>query len=73
MSFVGYEIDSIAQEVRLPLEKLQGCSQEIIKLLNRSKATLRELQAIVGLLNFTYAVVLPGRPFLRRLLDLTIT
>lgn len=72
MSFVGYEIDSIAQEVRLPLDKLQKCSQEIEMLLQQSRATLREIQSIVGLLNFTCAVVLPGRPFLRRLIDLTI-
>jgi len=72
MSFLGYEIDSLAQEVRLPLDKLGKCAQEIQNLLQKNKASLRELQSVIGLLNFTFAVVLPGRPFLRRLIDLTI-
>ena len=35
------------------------------------KVMLRELQSLIGLLNFTCSVVLPGRAFLRRLIDLT--
>ena len=34
--------------------------------------TLKELQSLVGLLNFTCSVILPGRAFLRRLIDLTV-
>ena len=34
------------------------------------KVTPRELQSLIGLLNFTCSVVLPGRAFLRRLIDL---
>lgn len=34
--------------------------------------TLKELQSLIGLLNFACAVVKPGRSFLRRLIDLTI-
>ena len=34
--------------------------------------TLKELQSLIGLLNFTCSVILPGRAFLRRLTDLTI-
>lgn len=37
----------------------------------RRKTTLKELQSLIGLLNFTCSVVLPGRAFLRRLIDLT--
>ena len=33
--------------------------------------TLKELQSLCGLLNFTCQVVVPGRAFLRRLFDLT--
>ena len=33
---------------------------------------LRELQSLIGLLNFACSVVLPGRAFQRRLIDLTI-
>ena len=37
----------------------------------RRKTTLKELQSLIGLLNFTCSAVLPGRAFLRRLVDLT--
>ena len=37
----------------------------------RQKFTLRELQSLTGLLNFTCSVVSLGRAFLRRLFDLT--
>ena len=72
MSFVGYEIDTLKGEVRLPEDKIQKCKTEILKIMQKQKATLKELQSINGLLNFACAVVLPGRPFLRRLIDLTI-
>ena len=35
------------------------------------KVTLRELQSLVGLLNFTCLVIVPGCAFLRRMIDLT--
>ena len=38
----------------------------------RQKVTLRELQSLIGLLNFACSVVVPGRAFLRRLINLTI-
>ena len=60
-------------EVRLPMEKLDKCTTELQKYLSHSKITLRDLQSIVGLLNFTCAVVTPGRAFLRRMIDLTMT
>ena len=72
MTFVGYEIDTMIGEVRLPLDKVEKCRIEISKLINKKKATLREIQSVIGLLNFACAVILPGRPFLRRLIDLTI-
>ena len=37
----------------------------------RKKVTLREIQSLNGLLNFACSVVVPGRAFLRRLIDLT--
>ena len=39
----------------------------------REKCTLKELQSLIGHLKFACLImIIPGRPFLRRLIDLTI-
>ena len=72
LSFWGYELDSVKMEVRLPSDKLEKCLSLIQEFLTKPKFTLKTLQSIIGTLNFACAVVLPGRAFLRRLIDLTI-
>ena len=72
LSFVGLEIDSVLMEVRLPFDKLQKIRSQLRSMSTKRKATLRELQSLIGLLNFACAVVVPGRPFLRRIIDLTV-
>ena len=72
MAFVGYEIDTVQRAVRLPMDKVEKCRSEITVMMQKEKATLQEIQSIVGLLNFACAVILPGRAFLRRLIDLSI-
>ena len=58
-------------EARLPEEKLQKCRSLLTEFLSRRSVCLKELQSLIGLLNFTCLVVVPGRAFLRRLIDLT--
>lgn len=67
----GYEVDTIAMQIRLPPDKLETAKVELSKLLVCKKATLHDIQSIVGFLNFTCAVIPMGRPFLRRLINLT--
>ena len=57
---------------RLPHDKIQKCTTLISQFLWRKKVTLKELQSLIGLLNFACAVFKPGHAFLRRLIDLTI-
>ena len=45
--------------------------QTIAAFLHRKKVTLKELQSLIGLLNFACSIVTPGRAFSRRLIDLT--
>lgn len=40
--------------------------------MSHKKVTLRELQSLIGLLNFSCCVIVPGRVFLRRLINITI-
>ena len=44
----------------------------VTRFARRKKVTLRESQSLIGTLNFACKVNVPGRPFLRRLIDLTI-
>lgn len=69
--FMGLEIDSIKMEARLPEDKLAKLRELLGSFKSRRKVKLRELQSLLGLLNFCCKVVLPGRAFLRRLIDLT--
>ena len=72
LPFLGITLDTILMEARLPREKLAKCSQLLAEMLDKKAVRLRELQSLLGLLNFCCSVVLPGRAFLRRLYDLTI-
>ena len=72
MSFAGIELDTVKIEARLPRGKLQKCIDLISAFLSRKKVTLKELQSLTGLLNFACFVVVPGRAFLRRLIDITL-
>ena len=57
-------------ECRLPLEKIIKIKKALITSYKRKKIKLKELQSLIGLLNFACLVVCPGRTFLRRLIDL---
>lgn len=72
ISFVGIELDSVLMEKRLPQEKLEKIRAALSLFSRKKKATLKELQSVIGLLNFACAVVVPGRAFLRRIIDLTV-
>ena len=72
LSFASIELDSISFEARLPLDKVHKCLSTISHFLARKKVTLKEIQSLIGILNFACAVVVPGRVFLRWLIDLTL-
>lgn len=59
--FLGVEIDSVMIEIRLPIEKLVQMRSTVSNFSRRKKITLRELQSLIGLLNFACNVVVPGR------------
>ena len=71
ITIYGIEVDSMLMECRLPLEKIEKITTKIHYMKHRKKVTLQELQSLIGLLNFACSVVVPGRTFLRRLIDLT--
>ena len=71
LQFAGITLDSVRQEARLPAEKLPRCRAMLQDFQARRSVRLKELQSLIGLLNFTCLVVVPGRAFLHRMIDLT--
>ena len=62
---LGLELDSDKLEVRLPEDKLVKLRCTLCMFKHRRKATLQELQSLIGLLNFACQVVPPGRTFFK--------
>lgn len=57
MDFVGIILDIPKYETHLPEDKLV-----------KSKCTLKEMQSLIGVLNFACSVVQPGRAFKWRMI-----
>ena len=70
LTFLGIELDTITQIARLPDDKITKCTSMLQTFLSKKKVSLKNLQSLLGWLNFATSVV-PGRPFLRRLFDKT--
>lgn len=58
--------------IRLPEDKVTKIRSKLNQFKCRKKVMLKELQSLLGLLNFATVCVVPGRTFLRRLYDLTV-
>ena len=67
----GIEIDTNSMQARLPRDKILKASNMLHLLSKKRRVTLAEQQSIIGFLNFACRVIVPGRAFLRRLINLT--
>ena len=70
LTFLGIEIDTIRQELRLPAEKLQRLLQTVNVWESRKVCTKKELESLIGILQHACKVIRPGRSFLRRAISL---
>ena len=68
----GIEVDTVCMQARLPQDKLDRAKEMLQYFHSKRRITLKELQSLLGFLNFACRVIAPGRPFLRRLINLTI-
>ncbi|XP_077778975.1 uncharacterized protein LOC144326297 [Podarcis muralis] len=55
--YLGIELDTVAQTSRLPEEKLSALRAVIQQLLPLKKITLRQIQSLLGHLNFAYGAL----------------
>ena len=67
LSFLGIEVDTDSITFRLPSDKLDKLKSELSHCILHRSVTTRELQSLVGFLQFPTKVIRSGRPFLRRL------
>lgn len=74
ITYLGIEIDTNRMMLRLPAEKLQDLLSDINFFISqfRQKVTLRQLQSLLGKLNFACRAIQPGRAFCRRLINATV-
>ena len=73
LTFLGLLIDTVAQMVFIPIEKIQKGRDLVNRILEREskKTTIRELQELCGFLNFLGRAIIPGHAFTRRLYHYT--
>ncbi|XP_053558364.1 uncharacterized protein LOC128649240 [Bombina bombina] len=67
LSFLGIEIDSINMECRLPEDKVRDLRDVIDGVLRKKKVLLKDLQSLLGKLNFAGRIIPIGRIFCRRM------
>lgn len=72
LTFLGITFDVQKLIMSLPEEKVSKLKEQLCSIIQRKKATLREMQSLLGLLNFACKVISPGRTFCRRLINSTI-
>ena len=71
LEFMGVLLDSNKMKARLPLDKLTRTKEALHEWSSKKSATLKELQSLIGTLQFACRVVVQGRAFLQRIISLT--
>ena len=71
IEFMGIVLDSVCMEARLPQGKLSRINVLLNSFKYRRSVHLVDLQSLIGTLQFACKVVVPGRTFLQRAINLT--
>ena len=71
LEFMGIVLDSVRMGAHLPADKLSRTKDMLNSFQFCRSAQLVELQSLIGTLQFACRVVVPGRTFLQRIINLT--
>ena len=71
LPFLGIDLDTVNMVACLPDDKLKKASDLLSQFLQRDEVKLKQLHSLIGVLNVACKVIVPGRAFLQRLIDLT--
>ncbi len=69
ITFLGIQIDSVAETISLPSDKLEALRAMLLSWGQRKAAPKRELLSLLGYLSHASSVVPPGRTFVRHLIN----
>ena len=69
IEFLGITCDSQSMTMEIPMDKIKDTQAELDQWLYRTAATRKELESIIGRLQFMGKCVKPGRVFVARLLN----
>ena len=70
LTFLGIELDSVQQLARLPPDKVDHILRLLQQWSQKKTCTRRDLESLISSLHHACRVVVPGRTFLRRMIDL---
>ena len=70
IEFMGILLDTIKMQARLPQDNVNRLQTTLEQFQHRRSCTLKELQSLIGTLNFACGVVPLGRSSLHRMIDL---
>jgi hypothetical protein len=70
LTFLGIEINSTKMEMKLDNDRLNSLRTLLCQWETKIQCTMKELQSLIGILEFATKVIRPGRLFLKRLIDL---
>ncbi len=73
LEFLGLELDTDAMEARMPADKLAYLGNLLTSWRQKQSCQLRELQSLIGFLQFAAQVIPHARAFIRRLMDFAAT
>jgi hypothetical protein len=69
LTFLGVEIDTCGLKLSLPPDKLKDLQELITNFRMKKRANKRQLESLIGKLNWACQVIQGGRTFLRRVID----
>ena len=67
LTFLGFLLDTVNQLVHIPIDKIKKALSLIERFTSKRKATVKEIEKLMGFFNFLCRCVVPGRAFTRRL------
>ena len=70
LSFLGIKLDTLSMQASLPIDKLVRLRRELAEWQDKKSCTRKDLEHLIGVLQFAIKVVPHGRPFVRRMIDL---